>query len=499
MHDDSDEKQTPAPSADSTYEDNRSSDKLELIAPCLQLGVSIALRARETGVNRSTLSRALARFRKGGSSSLARKERTDKGLFGVASELAEVIKAHLIALPHLSCCTVQRMVARISVKQGWTEPTYWTIYRMQKSLPADLLTLSRDSAEYRRFYELVHRFEASCANEIWQADHNFMDIFVWDNHGQALKPVLTVVLDDYSRAVTGYYLDFDPPSAQRTALALRQAIWHKKETNWLACGLPEKLYTDRGADFVSKRLQKISVELEFELIKGRPYHPQGKGKIERFFETMNQLLLCELPGYTPEDKPPQKPGLTLDELRRTFHAWVVNEYMQRKNDETGESPFVRWSREPKVHRMPESLDSLHMLLMTVPEDRLVRKTGIHTLNLRYINPDLQHGYMRESVVVRYDPSDVSKIFVFHENKFVCEATSPELADTKPSYKEIQHAKTSRKKNLRSTISAAKAVVKTHSVDSARAIPSPDSPSPASSGEPVPIKKHQPIRRYTVDA
>ncbi|MBX9721655.1 MAG: Mu transposase C-terminal domain-containing protein [Candidatus Obscuribacterales bacterium] len=208
--------------------------------------------------------------------------------------------------------------------------------------------------------------------------------------------------------------------------------------------MPEKLYTDRGADFLSKRLQKISEELEFEMIKGRPYYPQGKGKIERFFETMNQLLLCELPGYTPEDKPPQKPGLTIEELRRTFHAWVVNEYMQRKNDETGESHFDRWSRELKVPRMPESLNSLHMLLMTVPEDRLVRKTGIHTLNLRYINPDLQQGYIRESVVVRYDPSDVSKIFVFHENKFVCAAICPELADSRPSYKEIQNARSSKK-------------------------------------------------------
>ena len=54
------------------------------------------------------------------------------------------------------------------------------------------LTLSRDSAEYRRHYEMIHRFEASCPNEIWQADYNFMDIFVWDDHGQALKPVLTI-------------------------------------------------------------------------------------------------------------------------------------------------------------------------------------------------------------------------------------------------------------------------------------------------------------------
>ena len=471
-------------------------DKFDLIAPCLQQGMSIAQRARELNVHRSTISRAMARFKEGGSSNLTRKKRKDKGQFELQADVAELVKAHLIALPNLSCRTIQRMLSRICSKQAWQEPTFWQIYRIQQSLPTDLLTLSKDSAEYRRLYDLVHRFEASCPNEIWQVDHNFMDIFVWDDSGQALKPVLTVVLDDFSRAVAGYYLDFVPPSAQRTALALRQSIWHKTESNWLVCGLPEKLYTDRGSDFVSKRLQTISAELQFEMIKGRAYHPQGKGKIERFFESMNQLLLCELPGYTPEDKPPQKPGLTLDELRRTFHKWLIDEYMQRKNEDTSEVPLIRWKSNALVPRMPSSLKDLHMLLMTVPDSRLVRKDGIHTLNQRYINPDLQHGYMREAVVVRYDPTDISKIFVYHENKFVCEAVCPELSESKPSLREVQNARALRKKNLRSAISVAKSMVKTHSADAARPIPEPVS----SQAEPIHIRpKPQQIRRYTVDA
>lgn len=442
----------------------------------------------------------MAGFRKQGINSLERKERSDKGAFEVPMDLAEVIKAHLIALPHLSCRTVQRMVARICGKQSWPVPTYWKIYRIKKSLPVDLLTLSKDSAEYRRLFDMIHRFEASCPNEIWQADHNFMDIFVWDDQGQALKPVLTVILDDYSRAVVGYYLDFVPPSAQRTALALRQAIWHKKEANWLTCGIPEKLYTDRGADFISKRLQKISAELDIELIKGRPYYPQGKGKIERFFETMNQLLLSELKGYSAEGMPPKEPGMTLDEFRRVFHEWLINEYMQRKNEDTGESPFIRWSGKLQVPRMPASLDSLHMLLLTVPDERLVRKDGIHTNSLRYTNTELQHGYIREHIIARYDPSDVSRIFVFHDNKFVCEAVCPEISDIKPTSKDIDRVKRERKKDLRSKISMAKALVNLYEKDSARPIPPP--PPPASE-VPVPAvtkETHEPIiRRYTVDA
>jgi len=459
--------------------------------------MSINQRAREANVHRTTISRTLKRFRKDGFSSLERKERSDKGTFAISDELTELITAHRVALPNLSCTSIQRMIGRICAKKSWSEPTYWNIYRIYISIPADLLALSRDSAEYRRYYEMIHRFEASCPNEIWQADHNFMDIFVWDEHGQALKPVLTIILDDYSRAVTGYYLDFVPPSAQRTALALRQAIWHKKEPSWLACGIPEKLYTDRGSDFTSLRLKQIAIELEFELIKGRPYYPQGKGKIERFFLTMNELFLCDLTGYTAEGEAPKEPGMTLEEFRRTFHDWLVNEYMHRENKDTGESPYFRWCNQPHVPRMPESLNKLHMLLMTISERRLVRRDGIHALNYSYVHTDLQNGYMRESVLVRYDPMDVSKIFVYHENKFICTAVCPELADTKPTYQEIAKAKNSRKKELRIKIAGAKDLVKSYATDSARQIP----PAPVEkiTVTALPERPRQVIRRYAVDA
>ncbi|MBZ0187893.1 MAG: DDE-type integrase/transposase/recombinase [Candidatus Obscuribacterales bacterium] len=476
-------------------DDELAASKYALIAPCIEQGMSIKQRALETGVHRTTLGRLVDRFNEGGFVGLIRKRRSDKGTFEVDDPLTEIIRAHLIALPHQSRSTIQRMIARICSKQGWTTPTYWTINRIFQMLPRDLLTLSKDSAEYKRLYELIHRFEASCANEIWQADHNFMDIFVWDDLGQAMKPVITVILDDYSRAVTGYYLDFTPPSAQRTALALRQAIWYKDEPKWLACGIPEKLYTDRGADFVSNRLHKISVELKFELIKGRPYHPQGKGKIERFFETMNQLFLCELPGYTPEGSSPNPPGLTLSQLRKTFHDWLINEYMQRENEDTKQTPLDKWRRHVQVPRMPESLDQLHLLLMSIPDRRLVRKDGIYILTYCYFNTELQHGYMRESVVVRYDPSDISQIFVFHENKFVCIATCAELAGTRPTYQDVRKARSSRVRYLRSKITAANRVVKSYANQSARTI----SDQVQEIVEKVSTKSLvQIIRRYSVD-
>jgi putative transposase len=118
------------------------------------------------------------------------------------------------------------------------------------------------------------------------------------------------VIDDYSRSIAGYFLGFDPPSSLRTSLAMRQAIWRKVDPHWQVCGIPDVLYVDNGADFVSKHLEQVAVDLKMRLIFSTPGKPQGRGKIERFFRTVNEMFLCDLEGYTRRGR--RKPELTID-------------------------------------------------------------------------------------------------------------------------------------------------------------------------------------------
>lgn len=104
------------------------------------------------------------------------------------------------------------------------------VYRIVRQLPADLLTLAHHGTKaYSDAFELVHRREAAGPNAIWQADHSPLDMLLVRPDRTAGKPWLTVILDDYSRAVAGYFLSFEPPSALHTSLALRQGIWRKDD------------------------------------------------------------------------------------------------------------------------------------------------------------------------------------------------------------------------------------------------------------------------------
>ena len=76
--------------------------------------------------------------------------------------------------------------------------------------------------------------------------------------------------------------------------------------------------------------------------------------------------------------------------------------------------------------MPDSLEQLDLLLLTVPKERKVHSDGIRFQTMRYVDPTLA-AYVGESVILRYDPRDMAEIRVFHEGQFLCRAICPDLA------------------------------------------------------------------------
>lgn len=135
------------------------------------------------------------------------------------------------------------------------------------------------------------------------------------------------MIDNCSRAVAGYYLGFEPPSSLRTALALRQGIWRKGDAYWEICGIPDMLYTGNGADFTSKRIEQVAVDLKIRLVFSTPGQPRGRGRIEPFFRTVNEMFLCDLDGYGA--RPTRAPSLTLTDLDRELRRCTTADRAQR--------------------------------------------------------------------------------------------------------------------------------------------------------------------------
>lgn len=296
--------------------------------------------------------------------------------------------------------------------------------------------------------------------------------------------------DDHSRAIAGYAVNLGAPSAIQTALALRQAIWRKSEPGWHVCGIPGTFYTDHGSDFTSQHLEQVAADLKIRLVFSQPGKPRGRGKIERYFNTINQMCLPNLPGHAPrgtKDRAGQA-KLSLAELDAAIGKFIVAEYNQRPHSETGQPPQARWDATGFLPLLPDSVEQLDLLLLTIAKPRKVHPDGIHLFGLRYLDTSVLGEYVGEQVTIRYDPRDVAEIRVFHDDRFLCRAICPELAARSIGIKEITAARNARRRGLTHGLTQRASVVERLLAVHQPPDPTPTPPQTETSGPAAPALK-----------
>lgn len=421
-------------------------DRFRVIKPFLDGDTRLTEIARVSNTPLRTVRRWTKRYREEGMSGLAPKARSQKK----GSPIEQIIEGLALKKPKMSTAAIHRHVSVIAQQRNFRTPSYSTVHRVVRRISPALLSMAHDGTKvYGETFDLLYRTEAEAPNAIWQADHTLLDIWIIDDKGKPKKPWLTIILDDYSRAVAGYAISFSAPSAIQTALALRQAIWRKPQAGWQICGIPQILYTDHGSDFTSEHLEQVSADLRIQLIFSAVGKPRGRGKIERIFGTINQMFLSRLPGYSPAAAN-ARAVLTLSDLTRELEGYLIREYNVTPHSTTKQSPNARWESGGFVPQMPASLEQLDLLLLTVAKERRIQQDGIQFMGMRYIDPTLA-AYVGEKVILRFDPRDVAEIRVFYRDKFLCRAICQELAGETVALREIVNARNRRRRELRQTL------------------------------------------------
>jgi putative transposase len=425
-------------------------ERYRMIEPYLEGAQTLASIALEADITLQTAQRWVERYRRDGLASLVRKQRMDQGSRHVISDrMLETIEGLALERPRIPITAIYRELKEFAAKTGEPLPSYPAVYRVVRAMPASLLTLAHQGRRvYSERFDLVHRREASKPNAIWQADHAQLKIKLVREDGSTARPWLTAVIDDYSRAIAGYYLGFEPPSVLRTSLALRQGIWRKGDPRWPVCGIPAILYTDNGLDFTSRHMEQVAADLKIQLIFSTPGHPRGRGRIERFFRTVNDMFLCTQDGYLGKVR--RKPSLTLEQLDARFRLFLLAEYHSHSASDQGSVPLKRWEGDGFLPRMPDSLEQLDLLLVHEIRERKVRPDGIHFHRLRYLSPTLA-AYVGESITIRYDPRDMGEVRIFYKDRFLCRAISADLAGEAVPLREIIQARTKRRYELLTTL------------------------------------------------
>jgi putative transposase len=265
-----------------------------------------------TGVCVDTLLDWALRYRNGGFEALAPKPRQDRGQSrAVTPQLASLIERLKRENPHRTGTTLLRELA-LSSGQDRPALSASTLYRFLKQ---------HGLSEKQLLAPPAHKkFEAELSNQIWQADMLFGP-WVRRLNGGRMQVFLHATLDDASRLIP--HAQFYASQGLDAALdCLRHAV--------AARGIPIRLYMDNGKIYRSPQLARIAASLGTLIVHSRPYQPEGRGKVERFFRTVREQFLANLD---------PKHLLSLEELNDRLWIWIESVYHRAEHSALG---ALRW-------------------------------------------------------------------------------------------------------------------------------------------------------------
>lgn len=301
----------------------------------------------------------------------------------------------------------------------------------------------------------------SYSNERWQVDHSRLDIWVREKVNGKWQPAevyLSVAIDTHSRAIAGIWLSTRYPDSWTVALLLRQAILPKSHPDWKNRGIPSVYQPDRGKDFMANSILISLSLLGISRDPDPPHYPNRKGKIERWFLTLDRGCLRILPGHmaaigvtrgAAEKRVAEL--LELSDLREEIVKYIVESYHQRIHSETGRKPAEMWE-ETVLLCLPESEDALNALLLKSDKVRKVVNQGIPFkiggIKGNYWAPPLV-DYAGQDVQIRFNPDDSRSLFVYSAGTggFVCEAFLMGQDDSRYTIEDVTRVRNQYRKGL----------------------------------------------------
>lgn len=273
-----------------------------------------------------------------------------------------------------------------------------------------------------------------------EADFKYLRIFVVDDAtGFPLgTPYLMAAIDCFSGMIAGFDIGFDPPSYVSAARCLKHVIGFKKFENlprkedgspiiknaWPVNGVPRTFVLDNDAAFHAESFEKTAKAMNCHIDYVPPGEPWEKGKIERFWGTVQTAYVDMFPGNVLRiDKNPdvtydprKDATITLSQLRLFITKALVDVHHIGIEPETYKRRIDIWNEAVAINPPRPVRDHGSLLeLVGAYKKRRAERRGIRIFGLRYRSDALQeyrNGFDHDPLVeVRYDPQNIAVIQV----------------------------------------------------------------------------------------
>lgn len=342
----------------------------------------------------STLESWYYAFRTQGFAALQRQPRQDKGTRKALSpEACQALLEWRQRYPQIKIkVLVRQLVEKGTLSAGtFSLPS---VYRLMTEHHLDARSLRHNPSPQSG---PTKAFECPWANELWMADMMFGPTLKLAS-GQVTPTRLFALLDDCSRLIphAQYY---DSEKLCGFLDCFRQALARR--------GFPEKLYTDQGKIFTGYHLQIVCANLQVRLCHAKPYAAWSRGKLERWFRTLQQDFEARLV---------IDPVHTLEELNQRLWRWIESQYHQRPHSALeGQTPAERFAQRAVHLRIADPQTDWEALFLTRAQRR-VRLDATFSLEGQLWEVPL---HLRGQLIqLRFDPFAWKRVEIWWDDQFV---------------------------------------------------------------------------------
>lgn len=291
---------------------------------------------------------------------------------------------------------------------------------------------------------------------LYQIDATVGDVYLVSRYNRKWiigRPVIYMIVDVFSRMITGLYVGLEGPSWLGAMMALSNAMSDKMKfcqeyqieigtEDWPCSYAPEAILADRG-EMIGKNVETMIEFLQIKVQNTPPYRADWKGIVERNFRTINEKVKPLTPGFVQTQlKERGGPDYRLDArldiyeftkiiilcaLNHNHNHWIDDYHRDEDmiNDNVRPIPIELWkwgieNRSGKLRSFDEEIVRLNLM----PRDNArVTGRGILFKTMRYsCNTAMRDSwfvkarqYKTWNVDISYDPRIMSAIYIRKDN------------------------------------------------------------------------------------
>jgi transposase InsO family protein len=329
-------------------------------------------------------------FKKDGFEGLKPKVYKNKGTHPSIPD--KIIKEILRLKEELPTRSAQKIKTMLTLAKKINEDSLHvrTINRILKSYDYTTKTLHNNNRTHVKH-------EKDAIGDMWQSDvmHAF---YLPDGNGDKKLCYLIAFMDDHSRRITHAQFYFDA-TLTRLEDCLKKAI--------IKFGAPKTLYIDNGQIYIANNFKLICARLGIRLKYATPYSPEGKGKIEKYWQFVQNSFISEIKNNKIDN---------IVELNDLFSAWLKKEYHEKIHTSLGTTPLERWQKSldngAKLNYFsPVQIDEAFLYYA----QRKVTKYG--TISFQGNKYEVDGTLIGKKIGLRYNPFHLDKIHIYYQDKY----------------------------------------------------------------------------------